>query len=504
MKKILVIVAALALVATVFIFLAMQLRSDMPVAYEPTGEEAPAGLEKFYSQDLHWDRCGQHTCAFIEVPVDYADPSGDTFKIKVQRVASTADSEQVLFVNPGGPGGSGTQFARMVASSISPEMRAAFDVVGVDPRGVGESTPVECLSDKEFDASLALDPTPDTEAELAENAAASVDMAEACLRNSGALAENVDTQSAAKDQDIVRALLGQEKLHWYGASYGTQLGATYADLFPQKVGRMVLDGAVDTAMGPVEHSKGQAEGFHRALVAYLESCIAEGDCPAGDSVDEGVANISDFLESLDQNPMKVSGGRLLTETHGLFGVAVALYSKDSWPILTMALDGVFNDDPQMMMFLADSYFERQKDGTFPNNSNQVITVINCLDWPSGLTVKEVHEIIPEFEDVSPVFGRFLAWGTAGCTDWPLTSDTPQQATVAKGAPEILVVGTTRDSATPYEWAEALADLLDSGVLLTREGDGHTAYLMGNECVEGAIDAFYLEGVVPKPGTVCLE
>ena len=251
-------------------------------------------------------------------------------------------------------------------------------------------------------------------------------------------------------------------------------------------------------------SKGQAEGFHRALVAYLESCIAEGDCPAGDTVDEGIASISGLLNGLDQKPMDVKGGRSLTESHGFFSVAVALYSKDSWPILTMALEKVFAGDPSMLMYLADAYFERQSDGSFANNSGQVISAISCLDSPGGLSAQEVQEIMPEFTKVSPVFGPFLAWGTSGCTHWPLESDTPQQPTTAKGAPEIVVVGTTRDSATPFEWAEALAEHLESGVLLTREGDGHTAYLMGNRCISDTIDAFYLNGTVPKNGTVCAE
>lgn len=504
MKRLLIVVTAIALVAALSFGVAFWLRPEMPEAYEPTGETAPPGLEKFYSQKVDWEHCGSHTCASIEVPVDYTEPEGDTTKIRMQRVASKQDTDQVLFVNPGGPGGSGMQFAKMAGAALSKDMRDAFDIVGLDPRGVGESSPLECLTDKQFDASISLDPTPETADEIAENQAAIKKMGKACLANSGALAKNVDTQSAAKDQDIARALLGQEKLDWYGASYGTQLGATYADLFPEKVGRMVLDGAVDTALDSVGMSKGQAEGFHRALVAYLESCIDEGSCVAGSTVDEGVDTIAKLFETLDKKPMKLKDGRLLTESHALYGVAVTLYSKDSWSMLTMALQQVLNGDPKALMFLADMYFERSSDGTFANNSGQVISAINCLDSPGGLSSAEVKEIIPEFIEVSPAFGKFLAWGTASCNYWPLESDTPQQKTVAKGAPPIVVVGTTRDSATPFEWAEALASHLESGVLLTREGDGHTAYLMGNECISSALDAFYLKGTVPKDGTVCAE
>mgnify|MGYP001221568329 CR=1 FL=1 len=504
MKRLLVLVAVLGLLVSLSVAVAILLRPDLPDAPKASDERPPAGLEKFYTQDVSWERCGQNTCAMVEVPVDYSKPDGETLELKVLRVASAGKTGRVLFVNPGGPGGSGADFARTVAGSLATEMKNTFDVVGVDPRGVGASTPLECLSDEKFDKFIAIDPTPDNAKEIAAGDAAIRQMGEACLKNSGTLAKNVETHNAARDQDVVRALLGQKKLDWYGASYGTQLGATYADLFPAKVGRMVLDGAVDLSLDNVGSSKGQAEGFHRALVAYLENCVEDGDCPLGDSVDEGIATLNAFLNSLDQKPLGVPGSRLLTESHGFFGVAVALYSQDSWPMLTMALEDALSGKANSLMYLADAYFERQADGSFTSNSGQVISAINCLDSPGGSSTEEVKALIPEFTEVSPVFGKFLAWGTAACAAWPLESANPQQVAKATGAPPIVVVGTTRDPATPYEWAQALASQLESGVLLSREGDGHTAYLLGNECIQAAIDNFYLNGDVPAGGTVCKE
>lgn len=506
MKKVVIPILGVLLVLGSAVGLAMLLKpgDNNSAAPGATGEKAPAGLERFYEQSLEWEKCGRHNCAKVTVPVDYSDPDGETLELSVRRVAATGKTNRVLFVNPGGPGGSATQFASTVASAISTDMRKAWDVVGVDPRGVGNSTPLQCLDDAEFDEWIAGDPTPDTKEELDEFKAAMRQMAEACENNSGKLASHISTEEAARDQDVVRALLGQEKLHWYGASYGTQLGATYANLFPANVGQMVLDGAVDVSLDSVGQSLGQAEGFHRALVAFLENCVKRSSCPTGDTVDEGLKRVGDFLESLDSEPLEVSGGRTLTESHGLYGVAVALYTEDAWPLLRTALKDAFVGDGQMLMYLADAYFERGPDGSFGSNAGQVINAISCLDTPDGPTVKEVPKLMKKFDEVSPVFGRFLAWGTAGCNYWPLESNSPQQEVKAEGAPPILVVGTTRDPATPYEWAEALATQLDSGVLLSREGDGHTAYLMNNKCILDTIEKFYLKGTVPEDGKVCAE
>lgn len=504
MKKIGIIALVVALVAVLATSLAMLARPNAADPPSPTTETAPAGLEEFYSQTVRWKDCGRHTCANVTVPVDYEKPDGETFELRVQRVAATGAGGKVLFVNPGGPGGSGAQFAATVASVASKEIRKEFDVVGVDPRGVGRSTPLECLDDADFDEFIAIDPTPDDAREISESEAALRNLGEACLKNSGELAKHVSTEEAARDQDVVRALLGQEVLHWYGASYGTQLGATYAELFPAKVGRMVLDGAVDVTLDSVGASLGQAEGFHRALIAFLEDCIDQGDCPVGATVDEGIASINGLLDDLDTNPIDVAGGRQLTEGHGVFGVAVALYSEESWPVLMMALENALAGDAKLLLYLADAYFERDESGSFANNSGQVIFAINCLDSPEGLEADEVAEVMPKFEKVSPVFGSFLAWGSTGCKEWPLEAKHPQQAVKASGAAPIVVVGTTRDPATPYEWSEAMAEQLESGVLLSREGDGHTAYLMNNSCITETINAFYLDGTVPEDGMVCPE
>ncbi len=489
------------LVATgVTVFLANQKQS----APEPTGEQAPAGLERFYTQKLSWTECEKDDCTRVEVPVDYQDPSGETIKLDVRRVRATGKGGSVIFTNPGGPGGSATDFAGYVASGLSDKVRRTHDVVGVDPRGIGNSTPLECLSDKAFDRFIDTDPDPETDAEIAALSQSVRGMGEACEQNSGSLAAHVSTEEVARDHDIVRALLGQEKMIWFGFSYGTQLGATYAELFPEKVGKMVLDGAVDVSLDSVESGLGQAEGFQLALESYLADCLAEDVCPVGSSVENASANIAEMMDRLNEDPITVPSGRKLTAGRAFYGIAMALYSKDSWDYLTTALEGLAKRDGRVLLILSDAYFERKSDGSFANNSGQSIYAVNCLDTDDAPNLAQTQAALPRFRQASPVFGAALGWGVMACHDWPIDGLHPQQPVKAAGAPPILVVGTTKDPATPFEWSRAMADQLETGVLLTREGDGHTAYLSGNKCIKAAVDDYLMTGDAPKDGTVCGE
>lgn len=475
--------------------------------YEPpaaTGEPAPDGLEEFYGQDLQLEECGDARCATVVVPIDYAEPDGDTTELRLAVHSATGGGGKAVFVNPGGPGGSAISFAETMAGIFPDSVRETYDVVGVDPRGVGESTPIDCVDGPDFDAYVAGDPDPDTDAEVAELREATTAFGEGCLEKSGDLAAHVSTEEAARDMDVVRALLGQEQMDWFGASYGTQLGATYASLFPEKVGRMVLDGAVDPAQGVVESSLGQATGFQRAIRAYAEACVQLESCPLGDDADEAVQQVRDLLDRLDEQPLPTGTDRELTEGLAFYGIAVTLYDKATWVVLSQALTVALQGDGQVLLRLSDAYFQRQPDGSFDGNIGEVITVISCLDARERLTLEETEGVLDRFEQASPVFGRALGWGTLACTDWPIEAENPQIEIDATGAPPIIVLGTTRDPATPYENSQALADQLgpDVGVLVTREGDGHTAYTSGNTCITEAIDTFYVDGTVPEDDLTC--
>ena len=471
---------------------------------EPTAEsDVPEGLEEYYTQDLDWEDCGSDRCADITVPIDYAEPDGDTTELRM-RVVGDEDAEQHLFVNPGGPGGSAVDYATTMSSQLGDDVTDTYAIVGVDPRGVGVSSPLECYDDEQFDAYVDTDPTPDDPAEVQASIDQLTGMAEACEENSGDLAGHVSTVEVARDMDIARALVGDATLNWFGASYGTYLGATYASLFPEKVGRMVLDGAINPELGPVDSALGQTTGFQRALEAYIADCVTEADCPLGTDEAAGQQRLADLLAQLDAQPMPTeTADRPLTEGQAFFGIALPLYSETLWGELSSALTlAIGEGDGSGLQFLSDAYFERSANGSYASNIGQVITAVNCLDATERPTFEELEAEVAEFVAVSPVFGRALGLGAGGCSAWPFESEADPVDFSAKGAPPILVLGTTRDPATPYEQAVELADILDSGVLISRDGDGHTAYQSGNSCVTDAVDAYLVDGTVPDEDPEC--
>ena len=496
-----IVVGLLAIVG----FVALHGDNDPVADPKPVKQVAPKGLAKFYDQKLSYTDCGSSRCTWVKVPVDYAKPAGETLRLKVKvRPADGKSPRGMLFINPGGPGGSGVDFLNSFAGQASRDLREAYGIVGFDPRGVGSSTPLKCLSDKGIDTLANSDPDPDNSGEIAEFRKLTVSLGDACKANSGDLASHVSTLEAAKDMDVLRAVLGQKKLDYYGASYGTQLGATYATEFPKNVGRMVLDGAVDSSLSDEDQALGQAEGFQRALTAYIANCVKSSSCPLGNDAKVAETKLSDFLQALDQKPMKSSDGRVLTESGAFYGIAITLYDRGYWDVLTQELTKAFKGDPSVMLALFDAYTTRQKDGSYGDNSFESIAAVRCLDSTDPSSQAKVEKSIPRFEKISPAFGRSMAWGALSCSDWPLKSDNKQVPISAEGAPPIVVVGTTRDPATPYEWAQSLAKQLATGVLVTREGDGHTGFHVGNSCIDDLVDTYFVKGDVPKDGVTCKE
>jgi pimeloyl-ACP methyl ester carboxylesterase len=463
----------------------------------------PAGLAKFYEQDLDWHDCGDNQCARLTVPLDYAKPDGETIRLAVLRDPATERGQRVgqLVVNPGGPGGSGVGYAAGGSSTVGGTLTRYFDIVGFDPRGVGESTPLECAGTKQTDELLAADPDPDDAAEADRLLRLTRDYGNGCLKRGGDLARHVSTVEVAKDLDVLRAALGESQLDYLGASYGTLIGATYADLFPTHIRRMVLDGAVDPALSTEQLSLGQARGFETALRAYLKDCVDRGNCVLGDSVDAGAARIKAFLEQLDANPIRARDGREVTEGLANYGIIVPLYVKTYWPLLTAALGQAFQGNVDTLLQLSDQYTSRGPKG-YTDNSMAALYAVNCLDHDDGIPVDQVEGHIAEFEKASPTFGRIFAYGLSSCDSWPVRTGNRTKALAAKGAPPIVVVGTTRDPATPYQQSVALARQLQSGVLVSRDGDGHTGFQQGNQCVDGAIEEYFVGGTVPKNGLSC--
>ncbi len=474
------------------------------VRQPPTGT---TGLDRFYAQQLTWSSCQGGECATLEVPIDYAQPQGSTIKLALLRVKAKSTSGRLgsLVVNPGGPGGSGVEYASYANQIVGAPVRAAYDIVGFDPRGVGESEPIDCLDDAGLDAFLGMDPTPDDLTEEQAFVAGAKALADGCKAHGGALLAHVSTVDAAKDMDVLRAALGEPKLNYLGKSYGTFLGSTYAGLFPAKVGRFVLDGVVPPDLSSQELSEGQARGFELATRAYVANCLKRSSCPLGTTVDEGMQWLRDFLKGLDSQPIRVTNDSKITELNeawGAIGMAYAMYSQQAWPSLTSALIAAKNGDGNELMDLADQYADRTSAGKYSGNIMEVIYAVNCLDRPDTADLAIVEKNADSFAQVAPTWGRFLAWGSVPCGVWPIQTGTTPAKITAAGSGPIVIVGTTRDPATIYEWSVRLRGELANSVLLTFDGDGHTAYTRSNSCIDRPIDDYYVKGTVPTDGLKC--
>ncbi len=466
---------------------------------------ADSALRVYYDQSVKWSTCGDFECAQIRVPLDYTDPAGRSIKLAALRRPANSSRDRIgsLLVNPGGPGVSGKGYAQNADFYFSPEVVDVYDIVGWDPRGVGDSTAVECLSDSQTDAFIAADGTPDSPTEVGQLRRMFRGFTAGCERGSGGLLPHIGTFDSARDMDILRSVLGERQADYFGASYGTELGATYAELFPERVGRFVLDGALDPKVSGTELAVGQLEGFQRAITAFVDDCIARDGCAVGPTREAALGQLADLFAAADLRPLASDSGRPVTESLAQLGVVAAMYSEaQGWPTLRLALARAFNGDGTLLLALADSYSERNSDGTYSSNVNEAFPAISCTDRPETLSVRQIRTLVPRFVSVSPLFGEWFAWAGAGCADWPVGDASFPQKLRAKGASPILVIGTTRDPATPYEWAVSLARQLDSGVLLSRDGDGHTAYTSGNACIDDTVDAYLIDGVVPKDGTTC--
>ena len=482
----------------------------------------PAGLESFYSQKVSWHACAKKgmaeatsgqdtgfTCAKVKVPLDYDNPGGQTIEIAVKKRAAGGDSIGSLFVNPGGPGGSGIDLVDEAGSYFSKKLTSSYDVVGFDPRGVGASTAVDCLTDAELDAERAGANDPATPSASATEERAQK-MGEACTSKTSTqgLLDHIDTISVARDLDILRAVDGQQALTYLGYSYGTYLGATYAELFPANTGRLVLDGAVDPSLNAEELALGQAKGFEASLRAYVESCQSSKlGCPLSGDVDSGVSQVREFLESTKTAPVPTSDSkRPLTYDLAVYGVLGSMYQTQAWPSLTLGLSQAMGKegkpDGSALLKLADLVSSRESDGTYSNNGAEALMAVNCLDYPVQGDNASWEKNAKAIKETSPTFGSQLLYPDAYCQGWGHTSSRKREKITASGAAPILVVGTTGDPATPYAWSEALADQLESGQLMTWEGDGHTAYGRSNDCVKKAVDTYLLNGTMPDKGLTC--
>ena len=471
----------------------------------PTQED-PA-LAQYYEQQLSWQPCGgKFECTEMTVPLTYDAPDGETITLDVLRVPASDPNKRLgsLVLNPGGPGGSGVDYARAARVVVTKPLLDAYDIVGFDPRGVGNSTPIECLTDRQLDRFLNVDPNPEADEDIAATVRVSQRFGQRCKSNSPDLTPNIGTPFVARDMDILRSLLGDERLNFLGKSYGTFIGATYADLFPSRVGRFVLDGAVDPTLTTADLSRGQAMGFEKALLRFAEWCAGENDCPVGDDPPAGVQKVADLLADLEEDPIPAAPGRPLTAAQATTGVVGSLYSaEDGWQSLFYALESVFKGDGFGLQSLSDWLTERKPNGTYASNANEALYAVNCIDRPDRWDPEQTQQQAEEWSQEAPVFGAALAWGNLPCYYWPVPAVDEPRVITAPGTPPIVVVGTEYDPATPYQWSVDLAAQLEAGVLVSwTGGDGHTAYYQGSKCVDDAVDDFLVDGTVPENGLEC--
>ncbi|NUP34384.1 MAG: alpha/beta fold hydrolase [Streptomycetaceae bacterium] len=486
------------------------------------GQDDPA-LQSFYTQKLDWAACpddpetdGDETeldCAEMRVPLDYANPGARSIDIAVMRYKAADGGSRIgsLLTNPGGPGASGLEYLENTVQDLSPDVHRSFDVVGFDPRGVGKSTAVQCLTDAERDKRNSEDgPDPkDQAAYKAFNDKRAKDFAAGCQAKSGDLLKFVGTRNVARDMDVLRYLVGDKKLNYLGFSYGTYLGALYAEEFPGRTGRLVLDGAVDPAADQLDESVGQQVGFEQSFTRFAKDCATRAGCPLGSDPAKAAANGVDFLDSLRTKPLPTEDPRRkLTSSLAWTGMIRLLYADESqgWKALRETFAAAMQrGNGSLFLRFADDYNGRDERGRY-DNSMDALTVVGCADsMADAPSPARVQETLAKLRAQAPLFSRDASADDLdgpGCEFWPFRTPEKPHTVKAAGSAPILVVGTTGDPATPYAASQKLAQGFEKATLLTFEGEGHTAYSRGNQCIDDAVNAYLLEGTMPAQGTRC--
>jgi pimeloyl-ACP methyl ester carboxylesterase len=486
-----------AALATVFALIALSF-----TAYIQSKPDYPKTLSGYYAQEIDWKSCRQDfKCATLAVPIDYKNLATGTFEIALLKYeARTSKKLGSLIVNPGGPGGSGVDYAYAAEYIFSPAILDRYDIVGFDPRGVSRSAPIRCLTDKELDANNNSDSKPDNQKEFKQILNDTKKYVEKCKSKNKYLT-SYNTANVARDMDILREALGDKQLNYMGKSYGTYLGTLYAHFFPDKVGRVVLDGAVDPTISNFQQTLTQAIGFDQAFSAFAKDCTSKKNCSLPKGKEASIAEMQRLFAQAAKKPLPIkSSKRTLSETMMVLGAASAMYdSATGWPKLRKAIAQAQNGYGDRFLELADEYTGRQSDGSYPNNEFDSGAVIDCLDVDEPRTVTQIKRDAKVFSEQAPLFGSYLAYGGFTCKYFGQSQ--AESIASTKTINPIIVIGTTGDPATPYEWAQGLNRLLTNSILVSLTGEGHTGQGQGNSCIDNQIDDFYLLGIDP-PLLIC--
>lgn len=455
-------------------------------------------LEDYKSQELNWQQCyNSFECSSFKVPVDYEKIDDQSFTLKVLRHNASDQRNKLgsILVNPGGPGGSAIFYAYNAEYIVSNKINQRYDIVGFDPRGINESGEIRCLSDAEEDVFLNADASDGKAASIAALSAISKDFADKCAKAAGSKLGHYSTLEAAKDMEILRLLLNEEKLNFLGKSYGTYLGTLYAALYPESVGRMVLDGAVSPNVSMREQQLTQAVAFDNALNNFLAT-----------QKRFKLADIKNLLSEAKTDPLRGSDGRFAGESIAITAIAATLYDSGAgWRDLRRVLNqAITKRNPTEMFKQADAYNNRDSTGNYYSNQTDISIMITCLDWEEPRTIEEITLDRGAFIKAAPIFGPYLYFSALPCKFWKSEPQLPPAPLKNIDTTPVLVIGVTNDPATPYEWAQDLAQVFTSAKLLTLNGDGHTGHNQGNICIDSVVDSYFLTGKIGPGPLICAK
>lgn len=474
------------------------------IAAANTGGTAP--LARFYEQSLDWSRCSAGQCAWLTVPRDYSDPDGPTLRLRVSRTpaGSPADRQGSLVTNPGGPGAEGVEFASYLSGIVDPAISRRYDIVGFDTRGAGESSPIVCMDGWQTTRWLRTDYTPDTPREIATLMRRAHALAQGCLDRSPQIARHVGSENTVRDMDILRQALDEDQLDFLGFSYGTYLGTRYAEVFPDRVGRFVLDGAVDPSLDVMQLSEGQSRGFQVALSRFADDCARRPGCPWRGDGTAVLVGIDRLLSSLDARPLPARPGPSLVQSEAITALLYAMYAPQLWPMLRSALREAARGEGSGLSELAAYASDSTGPERYGSNMASAFPAIACWDQPAAPGAAGLAAAAQDWArgTAVPEIARTLSWGNAPCSVWfGHSAIAPKPARTSTTAP-ILIIGGLYDPATPYAWATALHRQLPTSALLTYAGDGHTAYGNGSTCVDSTVRDFLLDGTLPASSRTC--
>ena len=460
----------------------------------------------YKNQKLTWIACGgRFLCTDVTVPVNYGQPGGERMQLSLVKYPATNQKKRLgsLLVNPGGPGASGVEYGYAAEYIVSKKILESYDLVGFDPRGVGGSSAKRCLSNSETDRLVEANGPPVDGLDLSILEKNSKMLATRCEEKLGNRLKFLGSVDVVRDMDLMRQVLGDEKLNYLGKSYGTYLGLVYMSMYPKNVGRFVLDGVVDPNLSANELNKAQAVGFEIALDSFLTDCITKKDCFFKGTLDEARAEITKLQNQVGEKALSSTDGRVATGSILVLAMVASLYdSETGWPALNKALKDVYKGKGDRLFDLVNGYVVRDKKGQYPSNENEIAYIVNCIDRTDDASPGRLAQDAKRFESFAPHFGPYIAWSTLPCHYWPYAPIRPPVELNGKGSPEFIVVGTTRDPATPYAWATEVTARFPSAFLITADGDGHTGHGRGSTCVDGAVDTFFLSGVLPARPLRC--